>query len=278
MKKILFLFGAIIFLYGILFWKALEIDVFLRFPWIAINTLQYTSDIEASEIHLENAENLLLDHNGEVIHGIWLWNDSQQTVYYFHGSGGDLRYFYNDIRYIASLWYNVLAFEYPGYGKSTWFPEEQRVYEYSKKLLEHAQDTYWFVSKDTILWGYSVGTAIALEAAQHDKFAAVILLAAYSSAYNATQSEIGFIWQKLLFLKDAYMAEEYIKSIDAPILIVHGEEDSILDYSWSERLYKHADKENTSFIGIEDGNHYNLWEKIWPHDDFQEFLQKITQH
>lgn len=245
----------------------------MTFPGVYINTLEYSKSIDPEHIDATGFEDIYVDTDFGNIHGVWFDAGKEKTVYYFHGSGGDVRFFYNEMRRISLLGFNVLALEYPGYGKSTWFPYEENVYQATKALYKQAQQQFNFQDEKVYVWGYSVWTAIALEFAGYKNIAGVILLAPYSSRYSMTKSEFGLVWQKWIFLEDSMKSKDYIETLDMPILIAHGKKDTILDFADWKALTGFWN-ENIQFIGIDEWNHYNLLDFLMKDTQFLHFLQK----
>jgi pimeloyl-ACP methyl ester carboxylesterase len=108
-----------IIFYSLVFFQIEKIERLMTFPgvWVQVNhTLKTPENMEEYNIQIAG---------WNTINGIYLWNSQGKTVYYFHGNGVPLPYFYNEINYIHSLGYNVMAYDYPGYGKSSWMPTQK---------------------------------------------------------------------------------------------------------------------------------------------------------
>jgi len=79
---------------------------------VGVNTFDYTgnagpnSDLKFEDINITSPE-------GENINGLYIDSGAKKTIYYLHGNGGDLRYFYPTLEMLASWGYNVAAVEYP---------------------------------------------------------------------------------------------------------------------------------------------------------------------
>lgn len=268
-KSIKILIIILVSIYGFIYIFSREIQALITFPWVFINTLEYTQKYNSDTIQLDfKTIDIIFEWSN--IQGLWLDNKSEKTVYYFHGSWWDLSFFYNDIQKISSLWVNVMAVEYPGYWKTDGFPYEDQIISRSEKFLEYMIWEYQLDRGDIVLLGYSAWTGIALELAKKKNFEKIILLSSYVSRYDLMQADIWIAWQKYVFLPNSLIAEEILQKIDASMLIIHGSKDDIIDIQQSEKLYSMTHKEKTSFIVFPEWNHYNLLEK-------EEKLKKISQ-
>jgi alpha-beta hydrolase superfamily lysophospholipase len=81
-----------------------------------------------------------------------------------------------------------------------------------------------------VVWGYSVGTALAVEFAKDKDFDALILFSPLASRYDMSQKVFGFPVQKLFFLPNTYVSKKTIQSISEPTLIIHGNDDTVVPF------------------------------------------------
>ena len=99
-KKFYTLFGVIIILivlYIILLTQAKRLETLATFPGVRINVQDVVGHVKAD---FEFEEINISDSQGNNINGLYLDNNAEKTVYYFHGNGGPLNYFYSEIQYI----------------------------------------------------------------------------------------------------------------------------------------------------------------------------------
>lgn len=133
-KKKLIALTLVSSFYGLLFSFRYEIQAQLFFPGVNVNTLDHTSSgIPPSDFRFEEIN---IPFSQGSINGLYAGSGTGKIVYYFHGNGGDLRYFYPTLEYIQSLGYRVMALDYPGYGKSTGFPYNEEVNLAAKEFYD----------------------------------------------------------------------------------------------------------------------------------------------
>ena len=107
--------------------------------------------------------------------------------------------------------------------------------------------------KNIILYGESLGTAIAVEIAQNKKYAGVILESPFTSMVNMGKKYYPFLPVNFL-LKDKFESEKKINKISVPVLIIHGKVDKIVPYAMGQKMYELANQPKF-FYSQEYGDH-----------------------
>ncbi|MDD3793818.1 MAG: alpha/beta fold hydrolase [Candidatus Gracilibacteria bacterium] len=254
LSKLIIVFLVLIFVYILLAINAKKIEMTSTFPAIAINVQDLVGHIE-TDLNFEEVN--IKNKNGELINGLYLGSGTRKTVYYFHGNGGPNSYFYSEIKYIHDLGYNVMMYDYPGYGKSEGLPYKENVDESSQTFFEYLQKEKNIESKDLIVWGYSVGTAVATDFASKNDFERLVLVSPLSSRYDMSRKLFGFALQKILFLSDSYVTKDLVKKFNKPVLIIHGNEDNIVSFNQGKRVFENYAGEK-SFIEIDKFGHNGI--------------------
>ena len=113
--------------------------------------------------------------------------------------------------------------------------------------------------KNIIIYGESLGTAIATEIAQNKKYAGVILESPFTSMINLGKKYYPFFPVSFL-LKDKFESYKKINKISVPILIIHGEVDKIVPYSMGKKMYELANQPKF-FHSQEYGDHMVEYDK-----------------
>ena len=131
-------------------------------------------------------------------------------------------------------------------------PNEVGLYEDAKSAVKWLQ-AKGIDRKNIILYGESLGTAIAVEIAQNKRFAGVILESPFTSMVNMGKKYYPFFPVSLL-LKDKFESHKKINKISVPILIIHGKVDKIVPYAMGKKMYELAN-EPKFFYSQEYGDH-----------------------
>lgn len=253
---------------GVIFWE--KIQTFFTFP--SIYREQNYSIQEASftfeEINIK-------DKDGNNINGLYLpYNNGEaKTVYYFHGNGGPLSTFYSEIEYIHSLGYNVIAYDYPWYGKSDWFPYKYRVEHFSEVFYSYIKEQKNIVDEDLVIWWYSIGSAVAVDFASKNNFDKLVLVGTLASRYDISSQILGFPLQKFLFLKNSFVTKDMVKWFTKPVFMIHGNTDGIVSFDQWKKVFQNY-KWKKYFVEIDHFWHNGILDNYGDvlKSDIQEFL------
>lgn len=252
------LFVGLCLCYVFLFFSAARIETLITFPWRDVNLKQLTNHpawlISAEKINITSP-------SGENIHGIYIDNGAEKTVYYFHGNGAPMDHFYTEMRYIADLWYNLMSYDYPWYGESTGMPYKEVVSEFSENFYSAIKREKWLQDDDMIIWWYSIGTAVAVDFAKGKDFDALVLFSPLASRYDMSEKAFGFPLQKLVFLENSYVSYETIQDISEPTLVIHGNDDIVVPFSQWKKVFEASASERKTFIELDDFGHSLITER-----------------
>lgn len=160
--------------------------------------------------------------------------DGKPVVLYFHGNGGSLRYRAERFKRLTAAGFGLVALSYRGYAGSTGKPTEGG-------LIEDARTAYAFATSRhpdarIALWGESLGSGVAVALAAEKKVARVVLDAPFTSTSDVAARTYFFLPVRLL-MKDQFRSDERIARVTAPVLILHGDADTIVPFAFGERLY-----------------------------------------
>jgi pimeloyl-ACP methyl ester carboxylesterase len=203
----------------------------------------------------EAEEHILTTSDGE---SVIVWHvpaePGHAVVIYFPGNGDFLAGLVGHFRGITSDGTGLLALSYRGYAGSSGRPSEQG-------LLRDAAAAYAFAtarySTDrTILWGFSLGSGVAVALAADQPVGKLILEAPYVSIVDVAGSLLRIVPVHWL-IRDQFRSDERIARVTAPLLIMHGARDSTISIVHGERLFALA-HEPKQFVRFPEGSHNDL--------------------
>jgi fermentation-respiration switch protein FrsA (DUF1100 family) len=179
---------------------------------------------------------------------------TKSVIIYFQGNAGasDLRV--GRFHWLIEDGTGLLALSYRGYGGSSGNPTEQG-------LIRDALAAYDFAAKRydpsrIVLFGESLGTAVAIALAAERTVGGLILDAPFTSAADVGAAAYPFMPVRWL-IKDAWRSDRRIGKIHAPILVIHGVRDRVVPIRFGERLFARAG-EPKRMARFPDGDHVNL--------------------
>ena len=175
-----------------------------------------------------------------------LKNSNKKTILFLHGNAGNLDNRIDKLNSLGSMDINFLIISWRGYSGNPGNPSEAGLY---KDVLGGIK---WLnekgISNDQIiLYGESLGTAIATEVGQNENFAGIILEAPFTSMVDMGQ-KIYPIFPVKFLLKDKYESKNKIKNIKSPILIMHGEIDKIVPFRMGKKMFELANEPKYSYF------------------------------
>jgi hypothetical protein len=180
--------------------------------------------------------------------------EGKPVIVYFHGNAGALNLRVGRFRWVADDGDGLLALSYRGYGGSTGRPNEEGLIRDGVAAYEFAASRH--PSSRIVLWGESLGTAVAVAVAAEHKVAGLILDAPFTSIADVGAAVYPFIPVRWL-IKDPFHSDRRIAKVTAPILVLHGERDRVVPIRFGEALYKLAN-EPKRMVRFPRGNHVDL--------------------
>jgi len=200
-------------------------------------------------------EHLLTTADGEKV---IVWHVSAKpgrpVILYFHGNGDFLAGFFNRFRDLIADGTGIVALSYRGYAGSSGQPSEYG-------LLQDAAAAYAFTmarygADRIVVWGFSLGTGVAVALAAEQAVGKIILEAPYTSLVDVAASAFP-VFPVRLAMKDPFYSDQRIARVKAPMLVMHGARDATIPIVFGERLFGLA-HEPKQFVRFPDGGHNDL--------------------
>lgn len=224
--------------------------------WFAQRHLMYMPEVDIqppAAYGLADFEDIRLTADDGVKVQAWLHRARADwpTILYFHGNGGHLGYRKNIYRTLADAGFGVLALSYRGYGASEGSPTETGLFADAKAAYAYAKETLGLPGSKIIVYGESLGTAVAVKIASEREVAMVQLKAPFTSARERAADIYYWLPVKLL-IRDPYDSASRIKDVHAPLVIMHGDSDVTIPPSYGRRLFElaNAPKKMVVFPGV----------------------------
>ena len=157
----------------------------------------------------------------------------RKAILYCHGNAEDISSTTSVLDAFAAKGYSVAAVDYPGYGLSEGAPTEDGCYRNAHRLYDWMLDERGFKADDVVVVGFSIGTGPATELAATRKVGGLVLEAPYLSAPRA-------VTRVRLLAVDPFPNVARIRSVNCPLLIIHGTDDRVVSFSQGRALFEHA--------------------------------------
>ena len=177
---------------------------------------------------------------GLKLHG-WYFPLPQKgpVILFCHGNAGNISHRLDQISSLLEKDLQVFIFDYRGYGRSSGSPSENGIYTDGVAAYDYLIGKEGVSPDDIVVYGHSLGAAVAAEVALRRKVKSLILESAFTSTRDMAKTMPLF---RILspFVPLRYNTREKLPLVRAPLLIMHGEADEIVPFSMGERLYDAA--------------------------------------
>ncbi|MCH2205322.1 MAG: alpha/beta hydrolase [Lentisphaerales bacterium] len=184
------------------------------------------------------------------------------TVLFCHGNAGNLAGRVETAKVWVDFGYNILLYDYAGYGKSTGIPNEANLYKDVKTCYD------WLIAnginKDEIIaHGRSLGGASASFIAVEESIPFLILESTFTSVPDMAHHQFPWLPTTLL-CKTKLNTAERLKSFTGKLKILHSPDDEIIPYEMAVQM---ANENKVEIIQLQ-GGHNGVY-------DHQEEYQQI---
>jgi fermentation-respiration switch protein FrsA (DUF1100 family) len=188
-------------------------------------------------------------------------------VVFFSGNGGNRAYRIPEARLLTQAGADVFLFDYRGYGDNEGEPTEQALADDAERVWLYATDERQVAPGRIILYGESLGGAVAIrlaaeKSAADNAPAGLIVHSSFTSLADVAQHHYPLLPVKLL-LNERFASIEQIPRVTCPILILHGERDTIVPFNMGMKLFETAPDRSSSghlkqFVQLPNSNHNDV--------------------
>lgn len=220
----------------------------------------------------ENGLNNVLVENVEMKDGtqVVVWRaeptkENAPTILYLHGNSGTISRRSNRFKHIFNSGFGLYVPVYRGYPGSEGSPTETNVISDAIEHFDRAKE----FSDTVVVLGESLGSGIAVAVGTEREVPAIILEAPYTAIVDVASAQYPLLPVPYM-MKDTFLTRERIKFVTEPVLVVHGDADSLIPVRHGRRIYELANEPKEIQI-IEGATHGNLWDNgLW--DSVTSFL------
>lgn len=199
--------------------------------------------------------------------------NTRATFIVCHGNAGNITNRTHYLQSLAKLPASVLVFDYPGYGKSEGSPNEESCYQSAIAAWD------WVVAQNIpaskiIVYGESLGGAVAVELAKRKSPAGLILQTTFTSISDMASTVIPFMplgWA----MRSKFPSVDTIAKLQTPKLIFHGVPDEVVPYRLGKKLFD-ASMSPKRWVEYPD-LHHNEWPGLHEKDWLENISKFLTE-
>ena len=177
---------------------------------------------------------------------------SNKVILFSHGNAGNISNRGDSIKIFHELVLNVLIFDYRGYGKSEGHPHEQGLYKDAYAAWIYLIEKKGYEKENIILFGRSLGGAVAMWLAVKVQARFLILESTFSSFRDMASTQLPII-SRLLVARYRFKTASRVSKFTGRLLVVHSVEDEIVPYKLAKKIFNAAAEPKT-FLTISGGH------------------------
>ncbi len=158
----------------------------------------------------------------------------QPTILYFHGNGADWQSSVVATDRLVPDGYGVLTAEYRGYRGNPGRPSEHGLYHDGRAAIGFLR-TRGIAPGEIVIVGNSIGSGVATQMASEIRPRALVLISPFASLSRLVGERFRWLPTGIL-LQDRFENIDKIAVVETPILILHGDADTLIPVSHAEAL------------------------------------------
>lgn len=171
-------------------------------------------------------------------------NQTRGTVVHFHGNAQNLTSHLRFSYWLPEEGYNLVVFDYQGYGKSEGTPSREGTLQDGVAVLNYVKKMYPNVP--LFVLGQSLGGAVGYVSSSlvAERPCGMIIESSFASYRGVVRTKLSknmFTWAlqwPLSFLvSDSFSPRDYGQKFLAPVLFIHGTADPVVPFSEGEEFY-----------------------------------------
>ena len=170
------------------------------------------------------------------------------VILFCHGNGGNIGDRVSYLPIFRDLGLSTFLFDYRGYGKSGGKPTEEGTYNDVEAAWQYLTQEKQIPPKKIIIYGESLGGAIASYLAQkisqqdNKNAASGLILASTFTSISDRASELYPFLPIRLLSRFSYNSRDRLPNIKIPVLIMHSIDDEIIPFHHGDRNFQAANQ------------------------------------
>jgi fermentation-respiration switch protein FrsA (DUF1100 family) len=178
--------------------------------------------------------------DGLRLHGWYIpARGASYTVLFFHGNAGNISHRLESLAIFHRLGLSTFIIDYRGFGNSHGSPDEHGTYQDALAAWDYLRQERQQEPGNIILFGRSLGGAVAAWLATQVKPRGLVLESTFTSLPDLGSDHYWFLPVRWLS-RYQYDAQGRLSAVSAPVLIAHSRDDRIVSFDHGQKLYAAA--------------------------------------
>ncbi len=184
--------------------------------------------------------------------------EGEDTLLWFHGNAGNISHRLQNIRLIhEKVKTHIFIVDYRGYGRSEGRVSEEGTYKDALAAYHYLRSQKDIAPKRIVIFGRSLGAAVAAYLAHREEALALILETPFASIREMAKAVFPYL-PIGPFLSTEYDVLANIKRVQQPVLVLHGDQDDIVPFVQGKMVFDAA-LEPKEFYTIRGAKHNNTF-------------------
>ncbi|HET7394799.1 MAG TPA: alpha/beta hydrolase, partial [Candidatus Binatia bacterium] len=201
----------------------------------------HVTNRDPSHIGLTFENVFFTTQDGIRLHGWFIpHQDARATLVWFHGNAGNISGRLLNIKLLHDrINTNIFIFDYRGYGRSEGTVSEKGTYLDGEAAINYLLGRHEAAARRLILFGRSLGAAVAAEMAIRFASLGLILESPFVSIPEMARAifpSLPIAW----LLQTRYDTMEKVRLVKTPILVLHGDRDATVPFAQGKRVFEIA--------------------------------------
>ena len=198
---------------------------------------------------------------GQRLHA-WHWRrpGARYTFLFSHGNAGNLTIRLETARNLLNSGASVFVYDYQGFGKSTDKPSVEGICTDAEAAYDLMMRELGLSGRDILLYGESLGASVSTYLSSVRECSGIVLQSGFSSLRKIAGEHFPFlkVYPDALFPKPALDSLSILKAPHPPVLLLHGEQDTVIPVSHSVELFEGA-VGRKHFVKLPLSSHADVW-------------------
>ena len=218
------------------------------FPWRGVQETPAAAGIQYSDHSIRTAD-------GETLHGWWMEHPSARAqIIYWHGNGGNLSLWSDVLIDLQRRGFSVFAVDYRGYGASTGSPSEKGIYRDGDAATTYFTEKLRKPGVPVVFWGRSLGCSVASYMAAKSAPDGLVLESPFPDVASVFAGNP--VMRVLsVFSNYTFATARHLEAYTGPLLVLHGDADSIIPFAAGRRVYDRAPTTRKTFVVLTGFDH-----------------------
>ncbi len=185
------------------------------------------------------------------------------VVLFLHGNAGNIALRAPLLgQFVRETGARTLMLDYSGFGRSEGSPSEAEVVADGVAAYDHLRSAGVPAGR-IVLYGESIGGAVALEVAERREVAGVVVQSSFSSLSSMALRVYPWIPLSALLVRGSFRSADRAKGLKVPLLVAHGTRDSIIPFAEGRALHAAATP-GSEFLAVEGADHNDFLDVAGP--------------